>query len=277
MTSLFVDNLIMTSLFFYQKTNDDVTYIFQVHTGERPYSCKICSRSFSHSTALKLHLRMHTGEKPHTCKLCKKSFAQLPHLKKHMLCVHNTDKPYYCETCKEFFKIKTEYQEHVEKTHPDDIPEDLQTTPMLNPVVVKDPSEGEPVKTAKSPDKKNKSAKESSNDDEKVNEIKHEDSDLEVTMPVEKMRTLLALLLKKISTPGRLKKLGFGTRLIDDVLKESITASGRTPIEDESLSEQSLLKKNIRILLDWTIPEDYMSYFKAENKSIDEILEELAT
>ena len=35
----------------------------QVHTGERPYSCKICSRSFSHSTALKLHLRMHTGKK----------------------------------------------------------------------------------------------------------------------------------------------------------------------------------------------------------------------
>lgn len=198
-------------------------------------------------------------------------------MKKHMLCVHNTDKPYYCETCKEFFKIKTEYQEHVEKTHPDDIPEDLQTTPTLNPVVVKEPSKDEPVKTTESPDKQNISANVSSNDkDEKV-EIKNEDSDLEVTMPVEKMRTLLALLLKKISTPGRLKKLGFGTRLIDDVLKESITASGRTPFEDENLSEQSLLKKNIRILLDWTIPEDYMSYFKAENKSIDEILEELAT
>lgn len=103
------------------------------------------------------------------------------------------------------------------------------------------------------------------------------DSDDEVTMPMEKMRTLLALLLKKISTPGRLKKLGFGTRLIDDVLKESIAASGRTPCEDRQLSAQSRMKKNIRILLDWTIPEDYMAHFKAENKSIDEILEELAT
>jgi hypothetical protein len=36
-------------------------------------------------------------------------------------------------------------------------------------------------------------------------------------MPLQKMRTLLALLLKKISTPSRLKKLGFGTRLIDEV------------------------------------------------------------
>jgi hypothetical protein len=33
-------------------------------------------------------------------------------------------------------------------------------------------------------------------------------------MTLEKMRTLLALLLKKISTPSRLKKLGFGSRLI---------------------------------------------------------------
>ena len=37
---------------------------------------------------------------------------------------------------------------------------------------------------------------------------------------LQKMRTLLALLLKKISTPGRLKKLGFGTRLIDEVTGE---------------------------------------------------------
>ena len=143
---------------------------------------------------------------------------------------------------------------------------------------------------------------------------------------MEKMRTLLALLLKKISTPGRLKKLGFGTRLIDDVLKESISgknknfyswwtsdlagsqlmyfrskvkkelkfevsfllgghefyeiffsASGRTPYDDKKMSDQTRLKKNIRILLDWTIPEDYMAYFRAENKTIDEILEELAT
>ena len=35
-------------------------------------------------------------------------------------------------------------------------------------------------------------------------------------MSLEKMRTLVALLLKKISTPSRLKKLGFGSRLIGE-------------------------------------------------------------
>jgi KRAB domain-containing zinc finger protein len=95
-------------------------------------------------------------------------------------------------------------------------------------------------------------------------------------MPLQKMRTLLALLLKKISTPGRLKKLGFGTRLIDQVLKESIEASGRKPCEEQNLSEGNLLKKNIEILLEWTIPEDYMDTFRQANKSVEEILQELA-
>ena len=95
-------------------------------------------------------------------------------------------------------------------------------------------------------------------------------------MPLQKMRTLLALLLKKISTPGRLKKLGFGTRLIDQVLKESIEASGRKPCEEQNLSEGNLLKKNIEILLEWTIPEDYMDTFRQANKSVEQILEELA-
>ena len=96
-------------------------------------------------------------------------------------------------------------------------------------------------------------------------------------MPLQKMRTLLALLLKKISTPGRLKKLGFGTRLIDQVLKESIEASGRKPCEETNHNEGNLLKKNIEILLEWTIPGDYTGdTFSCGNKSVEEILEELA-
>ena len=133
---------------------------------------------------------MHTGEKPHVCKLCKKPFAQLPHLKKHMLCVHNTDRPYYCEICEAFYKVKSDYQEHVDKTHPGQIPEDL--IGVSDVIAVDDTSA------------------EVDNPETEVEETGS--SNVATSMPMEKMRTLLALLLKKISTPGRLKKLGFGTR-----------------------------------------------------------------
>ena len=60
------------------------------------------------------------------------------------------------------------------------------------------------------------------------------------------------------------------------VLKESIEAAGRKPCQETNLNEGNLLKKNIEILLEWTIPEDYMETFRQANKSVEEILEELA-
>jgi hypothetical protein len=48
-------------------------------------------------------------------------------------------------------------------------------------------------------------------------------------MPLEKLRTLLALLLKKISTPSRLKKLGFGSRLIGRIIIVFRTRCGPEP------------------------------------------------
>jgi len=165
-----------------------------------------------------------------------------------MLCVHNTDKPYYCEICQGFFKVKSDYESHVLSDHPERLPEDLQQEPTsvgniesisdISTITVEEPSPAQ--------------------------------------MSVEKMRTLVALLLKKISTPSRLKKLGFGSRLIDEVLRESIEASGRSAHKDDNSNEGANLIKNIEILLDWTIPAEYMNYFRQENKSVIEILEELA-
>jgi len=96
-------------------------------------------------------------------------------------------------------------------------------------------------------------------------------------MSLERMRMLLAILLKRISTPNRLRRLGYGQKLIDTVLVKSIESSGRSAVQDQALDTQTLLKQNIEILLDWTIPCQYMDRFRQDKKTVEEILEELTS
>lgn len=175
------------------------------------------------------------------CKDIGTAFSQLPHLKTHMRAIHGMDKAYNCEFCSEFFKTKHELQEHK-------------------------------LKCSKAQD---------NGGIEGINALSTNEQNStygrETAMSLSKMRLLVAVLLKKISTKDRLKQLGFDKRLIDNVLIAALEVAGQPICEDASLGEADRLRTNVKQFLEWTVPDAYMKKFKREQRSPEELLEDLTS
>ena len=82
------------------------------HSGQRPYTCKMCCASYITMFSLTRHINnKHIGFRPHSCKQCSKAFFESAALKRHML-LHSDAKPHVCSECDAAFSLKYILQKH---------------------------------------------------------------------------------------------------------------------------------------------------------------------
>ena len=100
---------------------------------DKNFPCDKCDKTFRSPSELGYHQRRHTGERPHSCHICSKSFFGREHLSTHMKGVHNSTvmndgsskhtkgstpddrKPHQCPSCPRAFKSQAELGFHKRK------------------------------------------------------------------------------------------------------------------------------------------------------------------
>ncbi|ESZ96416.1 hypothetical protein SBOR_3148 [Sclerotinia borealis F-4128] len=84
---------------------------YRLHTGEKPWKCKYCPKSFPQQSACTVHERIHTLEKPLVCSICGKTFSESSNLAKHRR-THGERGHYECPECPRTFHRLDQLKRH---------------------------------------------------------------------------------------------------------------------------------------------------------------------
>ncbi|XP_060808052.1 zinc finger protein 543 [Amyelois transitella] len=82
----------------------------------RVHECGVCGRRYSNRTLLREHVHSHTGDRPYACSLCDKTFANKYTHQAHLRIHEVRPRPFKCQQCGKTFFTQQNLNQH-EKTH----------------------------------------------------------------------------------------------------------------------------------------------------------------
>ena len=82
-----------------------------------PHKCETCGKVCGDKTKLREHQRKHTGERPYQCSFCEKTFATKGITKRHEDVTHTQTNFKICDECGSNFSTRRGLEAHLQKAH----------------------------------------------------------------------------------------------------------------------------------------------------------------